>query len=179
MSDRRIEEALRHIHPPAGFKPWHGGASVLGSLRGVSPETAAWKPYPDRHSIWELALHIAYWNYAVWRRLTESDEGGFPRSPSNWPAVPEPAVAEPSSEAAAKAWAEDRRLVKEWHDRLVAAMEAFDADGRDGSGGLDEPAGDGARTSFADLITGVLLHDTYHAGQIQIMKRIARSAGVD
>lgn len=173
MTDRRIEEALRHIHPPTGFKPWHGGASVLGSLRGVSPETAAWKPYPDRHSIWELALHIAYWNYAVWRRLTASDEGGFPRSPSNWPAVPEPAVANPAGSAAREAWDQDRRLVKEWHHRLVAALEAFDP------AGLDEPAGEGAKTSCADLVTGVLLHDTYHAGQIQIMKRLARSAGRD
>lgn len=164
MTDNRIDEVLRHIHPPTGFKPWHGGASVLGSLRGVSPEMAAWVPYPDRHSIWALTLHIAYWNYAVWRRLTDSDEGGFPRSPANWPAVPEAADE--------GAWKEDRRVVREWHDRLVEAMEDFDP------GRLDEPAGEGAKTSYADLITGVLLHDTYHAGQIQIMKRLAASAGV-
>ena len=164
MTDPRLQEVLRHLQPPTGFKPWHGGASVLGSLRGVSVEVAAWKPYPDRHSIWELALHIAYWNYAVWRRITDAGEGGFPRSPSNWPAAPEP----PDPEA----WDEDRRLVREWHDRLVAAIEGFDGHR------LDEPAGEGAKTSFADLITGVLLHDTYHAGQIQIMKRLASSHGL-
>jgi hypothetical protein len=160
--DPRLTEALRHLHPTDGFKPWHGGASVLGSLRGVSVEVAAWKPYPDRHSVWDLALHIAYWNYAVWRRLTDAPEGGFTRSPSNWPAAPE---------ATEAAWAEDRRLVREWHDRLVAAVEGF-------GGPLDEVAG-GGKTSHADLITGVLLHDTYHAGQIQVMKRLARSAGLE
>lgn len=164
MTDRRVEEALRHIHPSKGFRPWHGGASALGSIRGVTAEVAAWKPYPDRHSIWELALHIAYWNYAVWRRLTEADEGGFPRSPSNWPDVPEPASEE--------RWAADRRLVREWHDRLVEAIDGFDP------ARLDQPAGDG-KTSYADLITGILLHDTYHAGQIQIMKRLAASAASD
>lgn len=164
MTDARIPEVLRHIHPPSGFSPWHGGPSMLGALRGVSAEVAGWKPYPDRHSIWELALHIAYWNYAVWRRLTDAAEGGFPRSPSNWPAVPR--------EASEEAWVEDRRLVREWHDRLVGALEGFDP------GRLDEPAGDGSKTSYADLITGVLLHDTYHTGQIQIMKRLAASAGV-
>lgn len=163
MADRRLEEALRHLDPPTGFRPWHGGASVLGSLRGVRAEVAAWKPYPDRHSIWELALHIAYWNYAVLRRVTDAGQGGFPRSPSNWPDVPEP-----PDEAA---WAADRRLVREWHDRLVTAVRGFD-DGR-----LDHEAGETAktRTTYADLITGVLLHDTYHAGQIQLMKRLARS----
>ncbi len=160
--DPRLTEALRHLHPTDGFRPWHGGASVLGSLRGVSPVVAAWKPYPDRHSIWELSLHIAYWNYAVWRRLTDAPQGGFPRAPSNWPAVPEPTEA---------AWAEDRRLVREWHDRLVTALREFDDDR------LDHTAGD-TDTPFADLVTGILLHDTYHAGQIQIMKRLARSSGV-
>lgn len=162
VTDRRLEEALRHFHPPAGFKPWHGGASVLGSLRGVDPEVAAWKPWPDRHSIWELALHIAYWNYAVWRRLTGSEAGGFDRAPSNWPAVPDP----PSADA----WTADRRLVRKWHDRLRAELASFDP------ARLDDPAGD-SETSYADLITGIVLHDTYHAGQIQLMKRLARSRG--
>ncbi len=34
-------------------------------------------------------------------------------------------------------------------------------------------------TTFADLVTGVLLHDTSHAGQIQMLKRMARSAGLE
>ncbi len=42
---------------------------------------------------------------------------------------------------------------------------------------LDERAGDG-RVTHADLITGILLHDTYHAGQIQMLKRLARSEGL-
>jgi len=44
---------------------------------------------------------------------------------------------------------------------------------------LGERAAGGRRTTFADLITGVLLHDTYHAGQIQMLKRLARSAGLE
>ncbi len=163
MTDPRLREALRHLDPPSGTRPWHGGASVLGALRGLSAGTAAWKPYPDRHSIWELALHVAYWDYAVCRRLAGEARGGFPRSPSNWPAVPDPATRH--------AWDADRRLVREWHDRLVAALDALDP------ARLDETAGEGATTN-ADLVTGVLLHETYHAGQIQLMKRLAASAGV-
>ena len=164
MSDRRLEEALRHLHPPPGFKPWHGGATVLGALRGVSPTVAAWRPYPDRHSIWALTLHVGYWNYAVWRRLTDAPKGGFPRAPSNWPDPPD----EPSSAR----WEQDRRLVRAHHNDLVAALEAFDPSR------LDQVAGGEGQTRYADLITGVVLHDTYHAGQIQMMKRLARSAGL-
>lgn len=164
MTDRRLDEALRHFEPPAGTRPWHGGASVLGALRGLAPEVAAWRPYPDRHTIWELALHVAYWNYAVWRRLTDQAQGGFPRSPSNWPDTP----GDPTSAA----WDEDRRLVREWHDRLVAVLRDFDPSR------LDETAGGDGSTTYADLITGIVLHDTYHAGQIQLMKRLATSVGV-
>ena len=161
MEDRRIEEALRHLHPPRGVKPWHGGPTALGALRGVSVEVASWKPYPDRHSIWALALHVAYWNYAVERRLTAAPRGGFPREPSNWP---RPCEGDPET-----AWDEDRALVRACHTRLVETLERFDASR------LDEPAGDESRTTYADLITGILLHDTYHAGQIQMLKRLARS----
>lgn len=164
MTDRRLEEAVRHLQPPPGVKLWHGGATVLGALRGVAPKVAAWKPYPDRHSIWGLALHIAYWNYAVERRITGTPRGRFPRSPSNWPDVPDP----PSQAE----WDEDRRFVREGHDRLVDALSAFDPSR------LDEAAGGEGKTTYADLITGIVLHETYHAGQIQMMKRLAASHGV-
>ena len=164
MKDRRLEEALRHLHPPPGTKLWHGGATVLGALRGLSPQLAAWKPHPDRHSIWELALHIAYWNYAVRRRITGETKGGFPRSPANWPVIPH--------ERTPEAWKKDRRIVKECHDLLVEAMKRLDVDR------LDDLAGGEGRTTYADLITGIVLHDTYHAGQIQMLKRLARSQGV-
>lgn len=164
MNDRRLEEALRHLDPPAGARLWHGGPTLAGALRGVSPEVAAWTPHPDRHSIWALALHIAYWNYAVRRRITGEPKGGFPRSPSNWPAAPEsPTPA---------AWKADRDLVREAHESLVESLRDFDPSR------LDRTAGGGSETTYADLITGVVLHDTYHVGQIQMLKRLAADRGL-
>lgn len=162
--DDRISEALRHLHPRGGFKPWHGGPNVLGALRGVSVQVADWKPYPDRHSIWELGLHAAYWCYAVRRRLHGAPRGGFPLKPSNFPRP-----TEPRDEGA---WRGDRNLIRDQHLALVTAIEEFDVRR------LNDAAGEGSATSFADLITGALLHDTYHAGQIQLMKRLARSHGL-
>ena len=128
------------------------------------PRSRPGRPYPNRHSIWVLSLHVAYWNYAVRRRITGEERGGFPRTPSNFPTVPpEPTKA---------AWKEDRRLVKEQHDLLVEAIKDFDPSR------LDEYAGSETRTSYADLITGIVLHDTYHAGQIQMLKRLAASSGL-
>jgi uncharacterized damage-inducible protein DinB len=48
-------------------------------------------------------------------------------------------------------------------------MESFDA------ARMDDRAGGEGETTHADLITGIVLHDTYHAGQIQMLKRLARS----
>jgi uncharacterized damage-inducible protein DinB len=163
MSDKdgRLAEALRHLHPPAGVKLWHGGATVLGSIRGVDAETASWVPGANRHSIWALCLHIAYWKYAVTRRLTDGVRGSFPRSPSDWPAVPVPASRE--------AWKADRSLLRETHDRLVEAVESFDPER------LDEIAGGEGKSTYADLIWGIVLHDTYHVAQIQLLKRLKRT----
>ena len=146
------------LDPPSGTRLWHGGASPIGSLRGVTAETAAWRPAPERHNVWELVLHIAYWKYAVRRRLTGEPKGGFPRGPANWPDVPK--------KADARAWKEDRGLLRHEHDRLVEAIEGFDA------GRLDRKVEDSREYSYADLLFGIVMHDTYHTGQIQILKRL-------
>jgi len=161
MTDPRLREILAMLDPKPGTRLWHGGASPLGSLRGVSHEQATWKPSPDRHSIWEFALHIAYWDYAVRRNLETGPIGGFPRSPANWPAVP----ARPD----AKAWANDRTLLRSEQKKLIAAVRGFDPKR------LDVVASRKKAYRFADLLHGIVMHDTYHAGQIQLMKRLYRA----
>ena len=159
--DSRLEMTLGLFEPPPGTKLWHGGASVLGALRGVKPEEAAWKPAPDRHSIWDLTLHVAYYNYVIWRRMTGAAEGGFPRSPSHFP--------KPPDEVTAGSWKKDRALVREYHNLVLEAMRAFDPSR------MDEPWSAASGYTFADLLMGIVLHDTYHAGQIQMVKRLYAS----
>ena len=158
MLDPRLREVLQLLRPAPGERLWFGGATPTGSLRGVSPEQAGWNPSPDRHSIWELALHIAYWTYAVRRVLEKAPPGGFPRSPANWPAVP--------SARDGGAWKVDRALLRSEHERLVAAVESLDARR------LDEAAPGRGTYRLADLLHGVVMHDAYHVGQIQLLKRL-------
>ena len=42
---------------------WHGPA-LLELLQDIDAATAAAKPWPDVHSIWELVLHVAVWDAA-------------------------------------------------------------------------------------------------------------------
>ena len=48
---------------------WHGPA-LLELLQDLDAATAAAKPLPEVHSIWELVLHIAAWDDAACRRLS-------------------------------------------------------------------------------------------------------------
>lgn len=158
--DVRLQDLLKWLGPTTGGL-WHGGPNVLTVTRGVRASTAAWRPAPDRHTIWELVLHVAYWKYAVRRRLEGGETGSFPRTPSDFPAQPDP----PTEEA----WETDRALLKDEHYRFVRLVERFDAES------LDDLNGQSGTWTCMDLLSGVVLHDTYHVGQIQLMKRLHSS----
>ena len=157
MTRDTLDLIARTIEPPRG-RAWHGGPTPLGALRGVSAATARRTLGRTRKSIWGLALHIAYWKYAVRRRLEGGEAPRFPRSPANWPALP----ARPDESA----WRRDRELLAEEHRRLLETIARFPAAklGR-------RPPG-GRKWTYAELIIGVLVHDAYHTGQIQQMKRM-------
>ena len=161
MIDERINYILQTLNPTKGKGLWFGGPTTIGSLRGISAQEALWKPDKKRHSIWELALHIAYWNYAVRNKLIDGEQGKFPRTPSNWPEVP-PGAGE-------KEWKLDKALVKEEHELLIRAIENFD------TRKLDDRVPQSPKWSFADLLMGAVTHQTYHTGQIIYLKRLYKS----
>jgi hypothetical protein len=130
-------------------KAWHG-PNLRQSLRGVSPEVAAWRPGPGRHNIWEFALHAAYWKYVVRRRLRGEKRGSFALKGSNWFKRPE--------ELSEKAWRADLALLESEHRKLGQAVADF-LSGR-------------IRRVPAQLIFGVAFHDVYHAGQISLLRRL-------
>jgi DinB superfamily len=156
--DSRIELLLEVLDQAFDRKSWHG-TTLRGSLRGVTPEEAIWRPAPDRHNIWELTLHTAYWKYAVRRRLSGQEMGSFDRKPSNWPEVPEPADI--------RAWKRDVALLEHEHHQLrevVQTMSPRDLDTRSPKGVW----------RYAEEIHGIAAHDLYHTGQIQLIKRLMK-----
>jgi hypothetical protein len=139
-------------------KGWHG-TTLRGALRGVTPAEALWRPAPDRHNVWELTLHTAYWKYAVRRRLAGAAIGSFDRKPSNWPAIPDPADL--------RAWKQDVAFLDAEHRKLREVVKGL------------TPAALGRRSprgvwTYAEEIHGVAAHDLYHTGQIQLIKRLMK-----
>lgn len=129
-------------------RAWHG-PTLRGALRGVTLDEALWRPAQNRHNIWELTLHCAYWKYVVRRRLTGGRRASFARPGSNWIALPAPTP---------QAWRADLQLLADEHRALretVASMSEARA------------------TKAVRLIRGIAYHDVYHAGQIQLLKKLA------
>ena len=150
-----LVEMLDHAFAGRG---WHG-TTLTGAIRGLTPSQALAHPGGARHCVWDLVLHAAYWKYVVRCRLTGvRPSGGFPRSPSNWPAPPE----RPSTAL----WRKDVGLLKEMHAALREAVIQLPPRRLHAR----SPTG---RWRFAELIHGVAAHDLYHTGQIQLLKRLA------
>lgn len=155
-ADPRIQMLLENLDRAFDERSWHG-PNLLGSLRGVKVEVASWQPGPERHCIWELMLHAAYWKYIVRRHVTGNKDLSFPRSPSDFPALPDPATPEQ--------FKADLELLRHEHSDLRAAVAGFDADRLETRPGTQGP-------TFLDLILGVAAHDVHHGGQIQLLKRL-------
>ena len=68
----------------------------------------------DRHNIWEIVVHAAYWKYIVRRRLLGEKKGSFPLKGSNW--IKRPIVMREN------AWREDIRLLDEMHHSMCEAI---------------------------------------------------------
>lgn len=135
---------------------WHG-TTLRGSLRGLREAELTWRPGAGRHNIWEIAVHAAYWKYAVWRRLTGGTRGRFPLEGSNWFARPA---------QSGRTWREDLALLGDMHSRLRDAVARLDP-------ATLRRRGRGVFTTAA-LVRGIAAHDLYHAGQIQLVKRLGR-----
>ena len=157
--DSRIALLVELVEQAFRAPSWHG-TPLWGSLRGLTSREAAWRPRSGRHCIWEVALHTAYWKCIVRRRLVRNPEISFPRAPSNWPALP--------AQLTSRAWREDRALLAQEHSLLVRAVAGFDAR-------LLQRRGWRSKWSNAQHIYGIASHDLYHAGQVQLLKRLIRS----
>ena len=142
-------------------KAWHG-PNLKGSIRGLSSLEAAWRPRPDRHSIADIVVHAAYWKYAVRRRLRGDKRGSFALKGSNWFALPAPVTD--------SSWKQFQRLLDAEHRALRETVASFLADQL-------HRFPKGGKVSFITQVYGIALHDVYHAGQIQLLKRLQLGEG--
>lgn len=139
-------------------KAWHG-TNLRGSIRGLTIEQVLWRPVAGGHNIWEIVVHAAYWKYIVRRRTLGEKKGSFPLKGSNW-FLRENGLTE-------KDWKNDVALLDETHRLLREAVIMI----KPAELPL-KPAG--SKVSNVSILHGIASHDLYHAGQIQLLKRLQK-----
>jgi len=152
-----IELLVRAIEEGYAKKAWHG-PNLRGSIRGLTAQQAARRPEKNRHNIWEIVVHCAYWKYAVRRRILGEKRGSFALEGSNW-------FTRPSGKPNEKEWREDLKLLEAMHRSMIEAIAGL----RSSDLRKIPP---GSRVDNRAIISGIAMHDVYHAGQIQLVKRM-------
>ena len=139
-----------------GYGPgaWHG-PDLRAAIHDVREEIAHWKPNPSRHSVAEIAVHHAYHLHNVHARLTGQEASPFLLAGDDWFALPS---------ASDLSWKQIQALVESSHTRLLDAVRAL-AEERIRSP-LSPP-------EQFELVLGITSHAIYHAGQIQLLKKLA------
>lgn len=137
---------------------WHG-TNLRGSLRGLELKELLFRPGKNRNCIWEIVLHCAYWKYVVYRKIIGGKRGEFPRKPSNFPRLP--------AKHLMSDWKKDLKLLEEMHKKLREAVSSLN----ESKLSVKVP---NSKWKYEELIYGVASHDLYHAGQIQLLKRLMR-----
>ncbi len=157
-TDPELRALLKLIDESYIRKAWHG-PNLHGSLRGVTPRQALWRPARNRHNIWEIMIHCAYWKYIVRRRITGEQRGSFPFKGSNW--FESPATLSPS------ALRKDVALLNDNHQFMVEVIASLTPDQL-------SLIPKNSKVDNRTIIRGIASHDVYHAGQIQLLKKLRK-----
>jgi hypothetical protein len=151
ISDARIgSRVLRE-----GFGPgaWHG-PDLKAALADVTPTLAFWRPGTGRHNIAEIALHHAYFVRSVRAQLSRLPAEPFVVEGEDW---------FDASDERRLSWPSIQATVDSEHEQLRAAVDDIEAGRVNAAMEADE--------RFA-LVLGITCHAVYHAGQIQLIKRL-------
>jgi hypothetical protein len=144
----------RILNEGYGSGAWHG-PDLKAALADVTPEQSAWRPAKGRHNIGEIALHHAYCVHAVRAQLSASPIDPFVLDGQGWFEV--------STATTPLSWREIQATVEAEHRQLLALVEAIES----GASASPLPA-----EERRPLVLGITCHAIYHAGQIQLIKRL-------
>jgi len=120
---------------------WHAPWSK--SLSGLTPAEAAWKPSPQRHSIWQIVNHMIFWREHELRNLVgkKPDESEINRR--NWE--------EPNSPTDG-AWSATLARFAETHRQIAEAIAN--------------------EKNSIERLCYLMPHDSYHVGQAMYVRAL-------
>lgn len=131
---------------------WHGPA-LMEILDGIDAETAAARPLPKAHSIWELVVHIAGWEEVVTRRI--HGETCALGDDENFGQV---------ERVNDSTWQQAVKNLRDQHARLLETVAKLPESRLN-----DRVPGKDYHLLF--MLLGAVQHAAYHGGQIALLKR--------
>jgi len=150
---QRIDDQLQRMFEG---DPWHG-PSLSSLLDGVDAETAAARPIPGAHSIWELVHHLTVW-LDVPRRRVEGRQAIEPTPAEDWPPVQATGETE---------WREALDRLRQAYRKLRELLAWLD------EARIEETSPGRTYPNYM-LIHGVVQHLAYHGGQIALLRKASR-----
>jgi len=152
--DRTIARLETHLLAQGyGEGAWHG-PDLKAALTDVTPALAFRRPAEGRHNIAEIALHHAYCVRNVRATLTGVEAEPFVLDGDDWFAL---------DDGGPLPWPKIAGVVAHEHERLARTVAEL-AEGRTTS-----PLTSDERF---ELVAGITCHAVYHAGQVQLIKRL-------
>jgi uncharacterized damage-inducible protein DinB len=151
----RGQRAAQSIERSLSGPMWHGPA-LVDLIGDVTAEQAAARPVQGAHTIWELVLHLITWTDIVRERL-HSTAPVEATPEQDWPKV---------GDKSAETWRDTVERLKEAKRLLAEEVRALsDAEFDQRVPGRDYGLG--------VMLRGVVEHDSYHGGQIALLKKAA------
>jgi hypothetical protein len=138
-----------------GYGPgaWYG-SDFRAAVGDVTAADAFKRPAKGRHNIAEVALHQAFWANEATSRLTGTPRAALPLEGEDWFDLPN---------ESALSWKKVVATLHAAQQRLSQAVTEV------ASGARTSPLGEAERF---DLILGISGHAAYHAGQVQLIKKL-------
>jgi uncharacterized damage-inducible protein DinB len=153
-----IELIVTKLKQTFSGSAWHG-PSFMSVLYGVDKAQARARPIEERHTIWETVDHSSYWMEAVTRTL-HGEKMPDIRSTEDWPQMGE----------IDEDWTEAQEKLKKAYEALVNSIKDLNKSllTREIHSSFQ---GKFFTYTYRKMLHGISDHNTYHAGQIALLRK--------
>ena len=148
---------LDHLEYTFEKEAWQ--PSLAMAAEGITARQAAWKPAPERHSIWQIVRHVIHWKQGVLTALDGNPPDYDRLEKTDWPEI----------SGDETAWRADLQMLgtvsAELKERVAGASDL------DLSSPIATYKGV-ADQAMAIRVMRTATHDIYHAGQILYLRAL-------
>ncbi|UCE95880.1 MAG: DinB family protein [Candidatus Bathyarchaeota archaeon] len=143
-------------------RAWHG-PSFMSVVNGVTKAQASGRPVEKGHTIWEIVSHCSYWMDAVTKAL-HSQRMPDIKTDEDWPKMGK----------TEQDWIKTQEVARKACNELTHSLKNLDKDifTQKVHGSYN---GEPYSTTYRRMIHGISDHNTYHSGQIAILKKMMQT----